>query len=392
MKQIALLTLGFFLICEQSFAQITLNMSGYPTSFSGADSVKATIGNTGITSIIPGVNATWDFSGVIYSGSNYLTQFIGVPSPETFGTPLSLGSGITSYQSINFNKISSTGYTVDADSISYQYISLTPLTAGAFDSLIFPNQINYYSSPETVIPFPATMGTNWSNNFSYADNFFLTVGSLSLSHSAGQLKYTFSKTDTVVGWGQMRVKNIGGTHSGYMDVLQVKRILNRVDSFFLNGAPASSILLTLLGVTQGQSHSYFQYRFYRANEVTPLASAIYSSNSFTTPDSVYIHTQRLASTASVGSLEMSDKFRIYPNPVSGNTVSIDLPYIQDANWSYDLINVSGQNVASEMLPINANQTHATLIFPRKIVSGIYYLRLKNNNHVVSVKQVEINSK
>jgi hypothetical protein len=72
MKQIVLVTLGFFLICEQSFAQITLNMSGYPTSFIGADSVKATIGNTGIPSIIPGVNAAWDFSGVTYSGSNYL--------------------------------------------------------------------------------------------------------------------------------------------------------------------------------------------------------------------------------------------------------------------------------------------------------------------------------
>jgi type IX secretion system substrate protein len=392
MKQIALLTLGFFLICEQSFAQITLNMSGYPTSFSGADSIKATIGNTGIPSLIPDINTMWDFSGVTYSGSNYLTQFTGVPTPETFGTPLSMGSGITSYQSINFNKISSTGYTVDADSISYQYISLTPLTAGAYDSLIFPNQINYYSSPETVIPFPATMGTAWSNNISYADNFFLTVGTPSLSHAAGQFKYTFTETDTVVGWGQMRVKNIDGTHSGYMEVLQVKRILNRVDSFFLNGSPASSILLTLLGVTQGQSHSYFQYRFYRANEVTPLVSVIYSSNSFTTPDSAYIHTQRLASTASVGSINMSDKFRIYPNPVNENTVSIDVPDIQDANWSYDLINISGQNVASEMLPLNAHQTHATIVFPWKLVSGIYYLCLKNNNLMVSMKRLEINSK
>jgi hypothetical protein len=49
MKQIAIFTLGFFLICEQSFAQITLNMSGYPTSFSGADSIKATI-------VIPGLH------------------------------------------------------------------------------------------------------------------------------------------------------------------------------------------------------------------------------------------------------------------------------------------------------------------------------------------------
>jgi len=392
MKRTTFLILGFFLICEQSFAQITLNMSGYPTSFSVADSIKATIGNTGIPSLIPGINAVWDFSGVTYSGSNYLTQFIGVPLPETFGTPLSMGSGITSYQSINFNKISSTGYTVDADSISYQYISLTPLTAGAYDSLIFPNQINYYSSPETVIPFPATMGTTWSNNFSYTDNYFLTVNALSLSHAAGQFKYTFSEADTVVGWGQMRVKNIDGTHSGYMDVLQVKRILNRVDSFFIGGSPASSILLTLLGVTQGQSHSYFQYRFYRANEVTPLISVIYSSNAFTTPDSAYIHTQRLASTASVGSISISDKFRIYPNPVNGNMVSIDVPYIQDANWSYELINISGQKIASEMLTINAHQTHATIIFPRKFAPGIYYLSLRNNNQTVSMKQVEINSK
>ena len=106
MTKTTAILLGFFLICEQSFAQITLNMSGYPTSFSGADSIKATIGNTGIPSLIPGINTMWDFSGITYSGSNYLTQFMGVPSPETFGTPFSMGSGITSYQSINFNKIS----------------------------------------------------------------------------------------------------------------------------------------------------------------------------------------------------------------------------------------------------------------------------------------------
>ena len=74
-------------------------MPSYPTSFSGADSIKATIGNTGIPSLILGINSTWDFSGITYSGSNYLTQFMGVHSPETFGTLLSLGSGITSYQS-----------------------------------------------------------------------------------------------------------------------------------------------------------------------------------------------------------------------------------------------------------------------------------------------------
>jgi len=383
---------ALFSICltgMQSSGQITLNMSGYPTSFSGADSMRITIGNTGIPSLIPTTNAMWDFSGINYSGSNYLTQFIGVPLPETFGTPLSMGSGIASYQSIDFNKISSAGYAVDADSISYQYISLTPLTAGATDSLIFPNQINHYNSPETVIPFPATMGTTWSNNFSYADNFFLTVGMLSLSHAASQFKYTFSETDTVVGWGQMRVKNIDGTHSGYMDVLQVKRILNRVDSFFLNGSPASSILLTLFGVTQGQSNSYFQYRFYRANEITPLVAVIYSSSAFATPDSAYIHIQRLANTTSVNSISISDNVGIYPNPANGNILWLELPSIQNVSWSYELINIFGQKIVAGTLPLSSNKASLQFSIPGNLPNGTYYLGLKNNGQQVAIKQLEI---
>ena len=389
MKNLSFTILCFLFVLEHASAQIMLNLSGYPTTFSGADSVKATIGNTGFPSITPAINATWDFSGITYSAGNYLTQFIGVPSPETFGTPLTMGSGITSYQTVNFNKISSLGYTVDADSIGYQYTSLTPLTAGATDSFILPNQVNYYSSPNMVIKFPATIGNSWSSNYSYADNFILTVGVLSLSHAAGQFKYTFIESDSVVGWGQMRVKEIDGTTSGYMDVLQVKRTVTRIDSFFIGGSPASGVILTMLGVTQGQSHNYYQYRFYRANEVTPLAEVLYPNAGFTTPDSAFIHTQRLAIKTAVNIVSFDNEVKLYPNPVDGNMVSIDVPSIQNAHWSYELINISGQNIASDKLPLNSSQTHAAITFSRKPASGIYYISLINNNQVVSVKHIEI---
>lgn len=387
MKRAVFALLSIFLIWTQAFAQITLTQSGYPSSFTSADSVKTTNGNTGIPSLIPATNAMWDFSGTTYTGSNYLTQFTAVPSPETFGTPLTMGSGVMSYQTTNFNKISSTGFTVDADSISYQYISLTPLTAGAYDSFILSNQTNYYSSPDAVIKFPASMDSSWSSNYSYADNFFLTVGSLSLSHAPGQFKYTFTETDTVVGWGKMKVKNIDGSISGHMDVLQVKRVVNKVDSFFLGGSPASSVLLTFLGVTQGQAHNSFQYRFYRAGEVTPLAEALYPTSSFVIPDSAYIHTQRLATATSVSLFKINDDIKVYPNPVSENTISIDLPFAANAKWSYELINISGKNVASGLLPLTTNQTHTAIIFPNALAVGTFYLCLKSNGQLVSVKQV-----
>ncbi len=387
MKRAVFTLLTVFLIWAQAFAQITLTQSSYPSSFSGADSVMATNGNTGIPSLIPATNAMWDFSGITYTGSNYLTQFISVPSPETFGTPITMGSGVMSYQTTNFNKISSTGFTVDADSISYQYISLIPLTAGAFDSFILPNQTNYYSYPDTVIKFPASMASSWSSSYSYADNFFLSVGSLSLSHAPGRFKYTFTETDTVVGWGKLKVKNIDGSISGSMDVLQVKRVVNRIDSFFIGGSPASSVLLTFLSVTQGQAHNSFQYRFYRAGEVTPLATAVYPTSSFVIPDSAFIHTQRLAIATAVSEFKINDGIKVYPNPVSENTVSIDMPFAENAIWSYELINLSGKNVAYGLLSLSANQTHSTIILPEELGAGIFYLCLKNNDQLVSVKRI-----
>ncbi|MFI4962640.1 MAG: T9SS type A sorting domain-containing protein, partial [Legionellales bacterium] len=242
-------------------------------------------------------------------------------------------------------------------------------------------------STRTKIALPATCPSSWASSYKFDINFKLTVAIASYSLTPGYIRSYVTEKDTVIGWGKMRIKTLAGTPSGYMNVLQVRTMTTTLDSFFVNGLPAAPTLLSALSLTQGQITKTYEQNFYRVNEVTPLAYVQFSDSANTTPTKVTTHVQRLLPNA-VPIVFNDANVKIYPNPVSGRNVSIDVP-VTTGEWKYELVNISGQAVAADRLQLSNNQTHTQIQFSASLVPGIYYIRLINDGKQVVVKPLEI---
>jgi hypothetical protein len=174
-----------------------------------------------------------------------------------------------------------------------------------------------------------------------------------------------------------------------IQVLQDKVITTETDSFTINGAPFPPSLLFTLGVTQGMTTNTYSYKFYRAGRLTtPLMQVWYTDGSFTTVSKVWVDTTYISTTLGVPEItNTNNNITVYPNPVTNRVVNIDIPNAATGVWSCELVNITGQQVASGNLSVNGN--HAQVFIPASLAPGIYYLRISNNRLPIAVKPLTI---
>ena len=382
MKKTLLFIAGAMLLTTGINAQITLSQAGYTSSPIGTDSLEATATNpAGVPSLSAATNATWDLSAITDSALEYAYHVNADTSACQFADSDFYSYSGASYQGHVQASIASGGL------IDYGVFipAATQTISGATMNIL--NQHAVFSSPYTVIQFPATMGNNWSSNYQSDFNFQVTYSPV-YSNTPGEVKSFITETDTVVGWGHMRVMVVAGSPSLYFDVLQVKTVTTVMDSFLISGAVPLSAVLTALGVTEGQVTKTYAQNYYRTNEITPFAYVVFTDSTYSTPARVTTHAQRLEDNAVPNVLNNAD-IQVYPNPVTAHVVSIDVPAATGV-WQYELVNVLGQKVAADVLPLSNNQTHTQLQLANTLPAGMYYIRLINGGKQVAVKALEIN--
>ncbi|MEI8280468.1 MAG: T9SS type A sorting domain-containing protein [Bacteroidota bacterium] len=385
--QIFTLLMAASLFCSsQASAQITLSSSNMPTNaaYIGTnDSLRNDSSASVYPNLQPATNAMWNLSGMVYTVGSSSVYHVAVPSGSAFTSAAyydSLGAGgFNAFYSNTATGIVNFGFHVPHQA---NYLG----TAG--DTLTTLNQDVILTAPDTVLPFPATLGRNWSNAYTTNVNatlLYLVSGFPVYNNAPTQFRSHITETDTVVGWGSMSVK-VGTTGgSQYFPVLQVKRVNIQQDSIFVNGTPAPAALLTAAGVSQGQLTYTYTMDFYRANEIVPLGSFTFTNNVFDTVSAATIHYERIP--LSISSIAYNDNINIYPNPLTGNTIHVAVPSAAAGTWSYELINIMGQVIANNTLTLNADQADIHLSAP--LAKGIYYVRLNNNGQQVTVKALSI---
>lgn len=364
-------------------AQITLNQSSFGSSYVGTDSARISSSTATLPNFAPATNANWDLTGMAYDMSGYSLVFRNAISSNAFpgGTQADsmyypINAQVGGYEFGWVSGVTSNGFEYFGERIFRQPISLSSLTMSPTDSIVFHEQNVVYSSPRQVIAFPATMGSTWGKTFNYTTNFSLTVAAYSINNAPCQRKTYVTYTDTVKGWGTMKVNGFNGTSaSGNMNVLMVKHSEIQVDSFFLNGAPAPAQLLSAFGLTQGQSIETNTVGFYRAGELMPLANVVYLNSSFAQSqiDYVEVHTQRLSSPTSIATVSKYGKVGIFPNPLKGNVLTVSIEDKSVRALQYDIININGQVVAKGNLDMNSGNGYINL--SNSPANGIYYVRL-----------------
>ncbi len=379
------------------FAQtpITLNQSSYTSTFANTnDTVLTSILSSTYPNLSAATNASWDMTGAVSTTSvgsirhvsPYTSVFASAQYADSLLFPFN-GVPSATYLSDVQNTITSAGFSEYGQHVKRQ--SFNPPGFGATDSVVVDAQDIVYDNPRTIIQFPATYLSTWTSTYSYHFNFHLSIAALLLSNAAGYISSHITEKDSVVGWGQMEVKQLDGSTSGFVNVLQVKTTVSDEDSFYMPGTSAFvlSTLMSQINVSQGQvSNSYYQY-YYRPNEVTPLAKIVFSDSTYSAPSSAQTHAQRLPpGPGGVTSLSANNRISVYPNPVTGGNISIDIPQIsQNNNWTYELIDINGKHILSNAL----RSAHTQIRLSSDMSVGIYYLSLKNNGRPIETRAIDV---
>jgi len=390
----------FTLLCTacafSAHAQITLNQQSYASSYVGLDTLKRT-NTTGVTypNLAPAANGTWDLTGLTYTSADFVQIKTSISDPAF--------PGAQQYDSVHYSVTTGVGYDVNwvssigAGSYSYlgerifrQAIPIGSISFDPNDSLVFTPQNIIYSSPRTEIAFPVTMGSKWSTNYGYVTDFELTVNIYGFLQTPCQRKTYVTITDTVVGWGKIKVKDYNGTASGNMDVLMLRRMEVTTDSFFISGAPADAQLLSAFGISQGMQTTVYEDRFLRAQEIIPVVTVRYNDNSFAQNQISYVevHTSRLQDPTSVASLSKYGKLTLYPNPLTGRQLTVSLEDKNVQSLGYDVMNIHGQVITRGNLNLNGGKGYISI--DGATAAGIYYVRLYEDNRLLTTLPLSIN--
>ncbi len=364
-------------------AQITLSQSNYPLSVLGVDTLKKTNTGTIFPLLAPATNATWDMSSLMDTTPIYYDYRVSSITHQYADSNI--------YKLMNYNyqgnaqlDIANTGiFEYGIDIFNYS-ISLFTLTSGATDNLSILTQNMMYSSPLTIINFPATYGNNWGSDYFSDLNYQLSVSAWGYNHAPGYRRSHTIEKDTVTGWGKMRVKNFAGLPSSWFDVLQVQTTITTIDSFFLNGAPFNPAYLSAFLLTQGAKTTTYKQNYYRIGEVTPLESVLFTDSTYAHPYSATTHTQRLVNVGVEDLVE--NPLVVYPNPVTGNYINVKLP-INGQEWNYELVDISGKIIQSGKLNGSPGITQIELL--NDVNNGEYLLKISTGKELSYIGEITI---
>jgi len=359
--------------------------------------VKVDVGASSLPSFAAGTNQLWNLSGLVYDNSVHpvVTRFL-PDFPYNYADSEHHNLGNLHYYSKGQTLYVTQGLISSAEGIDSQALRITKgglAPDNNEDTIIFRAQSNLYNSSYIKMPFPLVYGGAWHSDFTYAQNYTLTDTARGYKNSPGKVIIHRTEDDKAQGWGLMKLKEPDSTTSKYAEVIEVKTITYERDSFTFGATAMPDTLLTLLGLPQGQEMRTYSLNFYRVGRITPLLKLNYADSNLTTLVSAYVDTLNYVPDsvrpASVAFTSIGKDITVYPNPVANHTVNIDVPQAINGNWSYDVIGISGQVLATGSLPISGGQTHAQVVLPSAVAPGSYYLHIRNEGAPVCIKTITV---
>ncbi len=326
----------------------------------------------------------WDLSSAEYGTAGVFNRMNPAINPfpaASYALPVFfvIGNSGLAYDVDLYHRLGSNGLDRLGQAIpTRQAYSLRLITGNPNDSLVFPVQTIPYAQPQKIIQFPATWGGNWISNSSNSTAFSLTVASFGLNNTPGERRSVISTTDTVVGYGKMKVPVASaGKESVWVDVLQVRSRTIVTDSFYLGGSPAPAQLLTAFGISQNMKDTVYLVRFFRQGEITPLAEADYGTAEYIgQPQDIFISQTNLQPVGIHSINGPGIQATLFPNPTSGE-VNLRINSELKGETRYILTNSLGQQVAGDKLALQSGA--ASFSLPNSLIKGLYFITIINGS-------------
>ncbi|MCS7073462.1 MAG: T9SS type A sorting domain-containing protein [Bacteroidia bacterium] len=270
-------------VCQAQFP-LTLNHTNMPLNATRQISNQV-LKLDGFVTPMPGNNALWNYGTAPdsnFTTGNYTYAPANDPAFPTATRQYNLtqvfaGFPVTStvFEETNSDAHLYLGFKVN----NQQKYTLVAKTGNPADSITFPVQTQPTTGLNKLLDFPVTAGTSWTNTYSIQENFLLKIAMFGFNNAPGYRKSIYNVSYQVVGWGSMRVPTSNGPSMLY-SVLMVNITQSRVDSFYINGAPAPPMLLSAFGLTQGATTISYNTNFYRNTFQNPFFSMVMTDGTF----------------------------------------------------------------------------------------------------------------
>jgi hypothetical protein len=348
--------------------------------------------NPGYNFFKPATNKDWDLTNIVYDGGYKFYPRKSAPNPWKYADSLYnedlMGLQHTTYE-LNYFTIQ--GIVADAHLTYEQILPLGQQSGNPSDTMRIPVQTVGYSGLHTKMPYPCTFGTRWASDYWFLYNVDVkgpSFNTTSTLYATAKRRVLINQRDTVVGWGRMRIKDPGGNNQSYINVLQVKSVIQQRDSFYADDS-AKNILFRNFVASQGldtpfNQWNYIKMSYYRIGEIHPFVT-VFMQDTFV--HRIEVHIDRPWPVEVKNASLTQEAIEVYPNPVSGRLVNVAISVPQEGNWGCELMNVMGQSVAAQALNLGMGNTKATVNIPQAAAPGTYYLRIMRDGQIVAVKPV-----
>ena len=394
MKQFLLTIIAIGCFLNSAIAQITLQRTDFALSATASDSAMTKLmKKTGVTLPTKGVNQTWDYSALRDSTSDlyyygYITQPVTSPRPMAFSNAVLQANHVTNFQAFqiptrSYYQLNTSGYGLMGDSLAATRFSLQAITGGSTDSLSFPTNVHVYPSPTYQYRFPMTMSSAWSSTQRVLTNFALKVGAFGLNNTPGQSISRGSYSDTIVGWGTLKLRHPStGATLSFNALLDVHKFVVQ-DSFLLNGEAAPALLLNAFGLTQGRKDTTTRYYFYGAGFKAPLLS-FYSNNAETQIVNIFrALLPNLGLTTKNNELvDLEVATSVFPNPTTEGVI-FEFDKTTVADWRVFVYNAAGQIIKNEYVSGDSGRVQYSTRFDHSLSNGTYFYQIIDENSLIS---------
>ncbi|RYY95082.1 MAG: hypothetical protein EOO11_16570 [Chitinophagaceae bacterium] len=183
------------------------------------------------------------------------------------------GGGSTQDISLHsFGEVSASGWRQVGRSLpafTLAYPGVGTLTYAAQNALFAPAAL-----PLTP-PFPVHLNDSVNFNTAVTENATADAPGAGLSNAPTAQRTTYSGKAKAIATGSISLPG----YAAPMNAMVIRRDLTTVDNYFLNGAPASPLLLGALGLTDGETYSATYYDFYNYGGVGYLGSIVVQGGS-----------------------------------------------------------------------------------------------------------------
>jgi Secretion system C-terminal sorting domain len=374
-------------------ASITINRADFAVSGTQLDSAvwkRLKIGGAKIPTM--GNNQTWDYSTLKDSISTMFVDYFAPAAgfgalPAAFADA-TLAQNITlsfqafGYPARNFYKLDNTGYHFLGYATNGAGFSITAVSGGTKDSLVFAPQVIRYSTPKTWYSFPTTINKAWKSNLKDTATFKLTAALLQLNQTPGMWIGTVSTVDTIAGWGTLKMANPSGGASLSYAVLLQRENVTLVDSFFLGGVPAPAYVLGAFKLTQGATTTYNTvHKFIGIGFKEPFMT-VYTKLGDTVTGVVRGVIPGLGLTASNREINAyAIDTKAFPNPTT-EAIHFEFQKTNTAIWNIMIYNAEGQIVSINRVNGTQGAVNQRIELSSSLANGTYFYNLLDETSLI----------